>query len=120
MYTQKLLILFLILFMIYMTTGMKKAKSKTKGLFVLFYVPWCGHCQRAKPAFNKLMRENKFRNIKLQALNCEENPAIAKQMNIKGFPTYYYFPDGVIGRQSAIKYDGGRSKEEMENFLKHI
>lgn len=107
----------ILLLTIYLILYMKVQKNK-KSMFVLYYAPWCGHCQRAKPDFEKLMKK-KYKNLKIRAVDCDapRNEVEVKKMSIAGFPTYYYFPDGTVSKGSSIKYNGGRSMKDMHQYL---
>ena len=69
---------------------------------VMFHVDWCGYCTQAKPGFNKFMQSNNGKTINGHELNikmidCEktpENVAMAKQFNIKGYPTFILTKNG--------------------------
>lgn len=91
-----------------------------KHTFKFYYAPWCGHCKKAMPEFNML--ENEFREnpkVKVQKVNCEDpkNKAEVGAMQIEGFPTYYFFENGKVNKDNAMKYEGGRSRDEMKSFL---
>lgn len=84
--------------------------------FVMFYADWCGHCQRAKPHFEEIMKQYGG-PIKLKMLNAEDpsNKNIVQQQKVKGFPTIRYYPKGLGDLYED--YDGARSKNDFENFL---
>jgi protein disulfide-isomerase A6 len=60
---------------------------------VEFYAPWCGHCQRLVPEFEKAS-ENLKGIFKFGAVNCDEdkNKEICGRFGIQGFPTLKIFP----------------------------
>jgi len=54
---------------------------------LMFGTDWCPHCIDAKPKFNKL--KAKFKNVDFQFVNCETNPEIEAQYEVKAYPCYY-------------------------------
>ena len=79
--------------------------------FVFFFAPWCGHCQSTKPEWDKL-KKNPPANCKLVEVNCDDEPKVAEQNDIQGFPTFKLFKNG-----SVIDYDGERTSDAMTQFI---
>ena len=86
--------------------------------FVMFYADWCGHCQRAKPHFEKIMKSYDG-PIKLKMLNAEDpsNKDIIEQQQIKGFPTIRYYPNGM-NNGNHEDYEHERSYDGFMDYLK--
>lgn len=102
-------------------TNMKKQKE---AYFVMLYSPSCGYCNRAKPAFHELKVEG-VRKLLVNGSQTPENQnsefITEMKMNyglsIEGYPTYYLF----IPSEEVIKierYNGSRTVEDMQRFLK--
>ena len=70
---------------------------------VKFYAPWCGHCKKLAPIWDEFARE--FIGKGTVAVSVDSSAKEAKDLNgrfgIKGFPTLYFFTDGV-----AYEYSG--------------
>jgi thiol-disulfide isomerase/thioredoxin len=84
--------------------------------FVMYYADWCGHCQRAKPEFQKLGSKLTIgeKNVKVVSVNAEENQDAMAGKDIKGYPTIHlYCPKGNLVKE----YSGDRSKEGFFSFL---
>lgn len=84
--------------------------------FVMYYADWCGHCQRAKPEFQKLGSTMTIgeRSVKVVMINPDENPEAVEGKNIKGYPTIHlYDPKGKL----AQEYSGQRTKDSFLAFL---
>lgn len=95
-----------------------------------FYAPWCGHCQKLKPAYEKAA-ENLAGLAKVAAVNCDEedNKAFCGQMGIQGFPTLKIVkPESRKGRPSVEEYRGARTAkgivdavlEKIPNHVKRL
>lgn len=93
-------------------------ENSDKPCICLFYAPWCGHCKKIKPVWNKLMTENKT-NIKIIQIDCDEHKKIAKKYGIAGFPTIKYLPNGLLKtlQNSAIAYEGDRTFDSLKSFI---
>lgn len=90
--------------------------NNRKPLFVLYYAPWCGFCKRAKPEFDKV----NVSTVDCRSVNCDStyHKNEVELMGIDSYPTFYFFKNGIVNKDTAIKYDGERSREHMEAFLK--
>eukprot|EP01022_Parablepharisma_sp_SALTPOND_P028592 TRINITY_DN71210_c1_g1_i1.p2 TRINITY_DN71210_c1_g1~~TRINITY_DN71210_c1_g1_i1.p2 ORF type:complete len:335 (-),score=31.48 TRINITY_DN71210_c1_g1_i1:1217-2221(-) len=84
-------------------------------VFVKFYAPWCGHCKHLAPIYEELSKKlEKNKNVKLVEIDSTKNeiPGIT----IGGYPTLKLFK--ASDKKNPIQYDGPRTVEEMERFLK--
>ena len=85
----------------------------------LFYVDWCGHCKNFKPVFQGELSDMVKREgvpCKLEAINCDENEAMAKKYNIQGFPTIIF--EGK--NNDIVEYQGDRSARSIVDFIKSM
>mmetsp|Transcript_8263 Transcript_8263/g.12002 ORF Transcript_8263/g.12002 Transcript_8263/m.12002 type:complete len:190 (+) Transcript_8263:84-653(+) len=89
------------------------AETAGKSVFVKFYAPWCGHCKKLKPDWDKLMEEFKDSPTSLVAdVDCTaEGKPLCDKNEVRGFPTLKY------GDPSELKdYQGGRSFDDLKKF----
>jgi thiol-disulfide isomerase/thioredoxin len=94
-------------------------ENKSKGVFKLFYVDWCGHCQNFKPIFEGELSDavrNEQLPCRLEMVNCEENPEEAKKYNIRGYPTMVFQNEN----NDVIEYQGERTANAIIKFLKNM
>ena len=81
----------------------------------LFWVDWCGHCNRFKPVWNKLKREN-TEDVNYVDVNCEKEKELAHKEGIQGFPTIrLYDADGNL----LEELEGSRDEDNIKNLIKN-
>ncbi|KAM0730141.1 Thioredoxin domain-containing protein 5-like protein [Formica fusca] len=82
--------------------------------FVKFYAPWCGHCQKLAPTWDKLA--NSLCNddiVSISKIDCTQHRSICGQFDIKGYPTLLWIEDG----KKIDKYTGERTHEELKAYV---
>jgi len=88
-----------------------------KGTFVKFFAPWCGHCKKMKPDWDKLADEMKSSDI-VQIVDVDCTAAgkdICGKVGVRGYPTVkYYLADEP---NKPIDYKGGRDMNSLKKFV---
>lgn len=79
--------------------------AKNKYVMVEFYAPWCGHCLALAPEYAAAATELKGEEVTLAKVDATEEAELAQKYDVQGFPTVYFFVDGV-----HKPYNGQRSK----------
>jgi len=89
---------------------------------VEFYAPWCGHCKRLAPEWEKLAKSLKG-IVKIAAVNGDEDKELAGHYGIKGFPTIKVFPsqiqkspDGKGYMKVPEDYEGARTASAIASY----
>jgi len=85
-----------------------------KVVFIKMFAPWCGHCKKMKPDWDKLMEEYKDSETQLIAdADCTaDGKPICDSNGVKGFPTLKY------GDPSDLQdYQGARSYDALKKFI---
>ncbi|XP_020917391.1 protein disulfide-isomerase A5 [Exaiptasia diaphana] len=91
-------------------------KTQSSAL-VMFYAPWCPHCQKLKPAFGEVAKEvNTEKKIEgvMAAVDCTESSTVCSSNGVKGYPDLKYFKNGEF----QFKYTGARSAKAFRDFMK--
>ena len=58
--------------------------------------------------------KEKDSNIKIAKVNGPEEEELLKKMNVKGYPTLFFYRDG---EEEPLPYGGGRMVNEMVTYL---
>ena len=96
-------------------TNIKGGKNK-KHKCNLYYAPWCGHCQRFEPVWDKVSQKpNLKKDIKFVKINGDENSKKLIKDGVEGFPTIRLITDN----NEVIEYQGDRTEKDFERFLKN-
>ncbi|OVA10144.1 Thioredoxin [Macleaya cordata] len=86
--------------------------EKNRYVMVEFYAPWCGHCQALAPEYAAAATELKG-EVVLAKVDATEENELAQKYDVQGFPTVYFFIDGV-----HKPYPGQRTKDGIVTWIK--
>mmetsp|Transcript_31751 Transcript_31751/g.66565 ORF Transcript_31751/g.66565 Transcript_31751/m.66565 type:complete len:219 (+) Transcript_31751:100-756(+) len=90
-----------------------EAETSGKSVFLKFFAPWCGHCKKLKPDWDKLMDEFAGSASQLVAdVDCTAGgKPLCDANGVKGYPTLKW------GDPSDLQdYQGGRSLDDLKKF----
>merc|ERR1712087_414893 len=91
----------------------EKVVGKDNDVFVEYYAPWCGHCKRLAPEYEKVGEAfGDVDSVIIAKADATENDF---PEDIKGFPTLLFYPKG---QTEAVKYSGDRKQEAIIEWIK--
>lgn len=90
----------------------QKLIKENEVVVVDFKADWCGPCKMLAPKLEKVAAEHGGK-VKLQKIDVDESPEVAKSLQIQGIPYVVKYVKGEIVK----KIEGNVSEEEVRNFF---
>lgn len=100
-----------------LTSESWQKETEGKTVFVKFFAPWCGHCKKMKPAWDKLMTKYEdSESVLIADVDCiEAGKSLCDEVGVSGFPTIKY---GV--NWNLQDYKKGRDFESLDEFASQL
>jgi len=80
-----------------------------KVVFVKFFAPWCGHCKKLAPVWDKITENNENKHVVIVKMDCtnEQNKEFCGSNGVRGYPTLKYGnPNDLQVYNGARDYNG--------------
>jgi protein disulfide-isomerase-like protein len=91
-----------------------EALRENEYILVEFYAPWCGHCKRLAPEYEKAATLLKERGSKAKVAKVDSTVEknSASRFGIRGYPTLLFFKNG----EQLEKYSSQRTAEAIVEY----
>ncbi|KAJ8945884.1 hypothetical protein NQ318_002725 [Aromia moschata] len=85
--------------------------------FVMFYAPWCGHCQSLAPTWEQLaeMLNEDNSNLKIAKVDCMKDSKVCSDQEITSYPTLKFYK---LGDSKGIRFAGTRDLPSLTTFIR--
>lgn len=93
----------------------EKEVGQDRGALIEFYAPWCGHCKKLAPEYERLGASfKKAKSVLIGKVDCDEHKSLCSKYDVKGYPTIQWFPKGSL---EPKKYEGARTAEALAEYI---
>jgi len=115
-----LLVLFLLLVLIRSRAYREGFEGGNDVSVIICKADWCGHCQKAAPEFEKLMKASPLslsngKKATVTMLDADKDKAALAPYQVRGFPTILIMKDG-----EKTEYPGPRTYDGVVDFLNQM
>lgn len=101
------------------TNFMAEVFTPDKDVLLEVYAPWCGHCKKLAPEYDKLAkkieREELFDLLKVLKIDGTANDSPTDNVEWTGFPTIYFVK---AGQHEPSVYEGERTAKGLWKYIK--
>ena len=101
--------------MILTDTTFDKAIEKYENIFVAFYAPWCGHCQKLLPELEKVAEILSKENIIVAKVDATKEKNLSNKYKIVSYPTLKFFKENT-----SIKYTGKKKQKDLIEWARKM
>jgi len=91
-----------------------KVVDGSKGAFVEFFAPWCGHCKKLAPDWDTLGASFEGKDVVIGKVDADAHKELGSRFDVHGYPTLKWFPKGST---TPEEYNGGRDLESLSAFV---
>tara|TARA_B100001057_G_C22659055_1_gene875214 strand:- start:469 stop:927 length:459 start_codon:yes stop_codon:yes gene_type:complete len=110
-----ILLVILVVLVVYYVRQNNEGFDSDKPTLYFFYVDWCPHCTRARPEIEKVKRNNN--RVIVVMVNCDEEKQLARQHNVRAYPTLKLLPNSNASPNEAIELEQAVTEENVNDFI---
>lgn len=90
--------------------------SQNSRTLVQYVAPWCGHCKKLAPEYEKAAALLQGHPVSLAKVDATVEKALAQKQGVKGFPTLLWYEDG----EHARTFDGITTSDGITEWVKSM
>ncbi|MBX2988997.1 MAG: thioredoxin [Bdellovibrionaceae bacterium] len=95
-------------------SNIKETIEKNEMVFIDFWAPWCGPCQRFGPVFEGIAAKNP--DLKFAKINTDDQAELAGQFGVMSIPTLGIFKD----KELIFLQPGALPEEVLEEIIQKV
>ena len=97
-------------------TFQREVIENDKDVMLVFYAPWCGHCKKLLPEYEKAANKLKEKNPKVVLAKMDATENEVESVEVTGFPTIKFYPGNKKDARPK-DYSGERT---MDGIIKYL
>ena len=97
-------------------TFQKEVIENDKDVMLVFYAPWCGHCKKLLPEYEKAANKLKEKNPKVVLAKMDATENEVESVEVTGFPTIKFYPGNKKDKR-PMDYSGERTMDAIIKYL---